>query len=249
MTFQKRKQKILQLLEELGESDIRQLSTELGKSEITIRRDLNILAAEGLLQRTHGGAMKIDPLMKAASFVHKTMSNAKIKDEICKRAAQEINDGDVIFIDCGSTAFRLCQFIRNKKIKVITNSLPVVNELQNSAVSINMIGGEVDMNRLAVHGVIAEEHISRYRASKAFLGIDGISENGLFAASESEASNTLAMARQSQQTFILCDSSKIGKETYLKFADLSLIDVIITDQTDEQTEQIRSKGIVVFNVK
>lgn len=247
MTFQKRKQIILKNIELLGEVDIKQLAIDLNIAEITARRDLNELAKDGLLYRTHGGAIKIDPLAKATSFINKSAVNVKSKDDICRRAAKEIADGDIIFMDCGSTVFRLCQFIKNKKIKVITNSLPIISELQNSSVSLNMIGGEVDQERQAVHGKIAEEHINRYKATKAFLGIDGISENGLFANTEKEASITSAIAKQSNFTYILCDKSKIGKESYLKFADLELIDAIITDYKGEDLEKFLSKGLLVLS--
>jgi DeoR family fructose operon transcriptional repressor len=246
MIFQKRKQKILQILEQAGEADIHQLAVDLGTSEITVRRDLNRMAADAMLYRTHGGATKIDPLMGAKAFENKAAVNVKAKDEICRRAADEIQDGDIIFMDCGSTVYRLCQFIRNKKIKVITNSLPVVYELQNSQVSLNLIGGEVDLDRQAIHGKIAEEHISRYRATKAFLGVDGISINGLFAQSENEASITLALTANSKQTYILCDSGKIGKETYLKFAELSLINTIITNYEGPELTLFKEKGVAVL---
>jgi DeoR family fructose operon transcriptional repressor len=246
MIFQKRKQKILQTLEQTGEADIHQLAVELGTSEITVRRDLNRMAADGMLYRAHGGATKIDPLMGAKAFENKAAVNVKAKDAICRRAADEIHDGDIIFMDCGSTVYRLCQFIRNKKIKVITNSLPVVYELQNSQVSINLIGGEVDRDRQAIHGKMAEEHISRYRATKAFLGVDGISISGLFAQSENEASITLALATNSKQTYILCDASKIGKESYLRFAELSLINTIITDYEGPEIALFKEKGIEVL---
>jgi DeoR family fructose operon transcriptional repressor len=249
MIFQKRKQKILQILEQTGEADIHQLAVELGTSEITVRRDLNRLAGDGMLYRTHGGATKIDPLMGAKTFENKVAVNVKAKDAICRRAADEIQDGDIIFMDCGSTVYRLCQFIRNKKIKVITNSLPVVYELQNSQASINLIGGEVDRDRQAVHGKMAEEHISRYRATKAFLGVDGISINGLFAQSENEASITLALATNSKQTYILCDASKIGKESYLKFSELSMINTIITDYEGPEVVLFKEKGIEILKAK
>jgi len=247
MTFQKRKQIILKNLELLGEVDIKQLAQDLNIAEITARRDLNELAKDGLLYRTHGGAIKIDPLAKVTSFVNKAAVNVEAKDAICRRAAKEIAEGDIIFMDCGSTVFRLCQFIKNKKIRVITNSLPVISELQNSSVSLNLIGGEVDQERQAIHGKIAEEHISKYNATKAFLGIDGISENGLFANTEKEASITLAIAKQSAFTYILCDKSKIGKESYLKFAGLGLIDAIITDYNGEDVEKLSSKGLLVLS--
>ncbi|ASU31976.1 DeoR/GlpR family DNA-binding transcription regulator [Mucilaginibacter xinganensis] len=249
MIFQKRKQKILQILAQSGEADIHQFADELQTSEITIRRDLNRMAADGMLYRTHGGATRVDPLMGAKAFENKAAVNVKAKDEICRRAANEINDGDIIFMDCGSTVYRLCQFIKNKNIKVITNSLPVVYELINSQVSINLIGGEVDPARQAVHGKIAEEHINRYRATKAFLGVDGISAKGLFAQSENEASITLAIAKNSRHTYLLCDAGKIGKETYLKFAEINVINTIITDYEGFENVLFSQRGVEILKVE
>ncbi|WP_295676560.1 DeoR/GlpR family DNA-binding transcription regulator [uncultured Mucilaginibacter sp.] len=249
MNFPKRKQKILAQLDKDGEVDVKQLADDLQISEITARRDLNQLAADGLLYRTHGGATKVNPFEKPHDFLNKGAQNATAKDEICRIAAGQINDGDVIFMDCGSTVFRLCQFIKNKKIKVITNSLPVIYELQNCSVSLNIIGGEFDKERQAVHGSMAIEHISKYRASKAFLGIDGISKNGLFAGSENEASITTSFAANSAYTYLLCDASKIGRESYLRFADLSLINAIITDAAIDKLLGIEEQGIIILNAK
>src|ERR1700761_1545763 len=215
MNFQRRKQIILEKLNADNEVDIKRIAVELNSSEITIRRDLNQLAADGLLYRTHGGAMKVNPFEIPHDFINKAAKNVEVKEKICRAAADQINHGDIIFMDCGSTVFRLCQFIKNKKIKVITNSIPVVFELQNSTVSLNIIGGEFNAERQAVHGNIANKHIGFYTANKAFLGVDVISVNGLFANSELEAEITQAFAAQSGETFLLCDESKIGKETYL----------------------------------
>lgn len=246
MNFQKRKQKILDKLNTSGEVDVKLLAAELEISEITARRDLNQLASDGLLYRTHGGAMKIDPLAKPHDFINKAAQNSAVKNSICREAAAHIYDGDIIFMDCGSTVFHLCQFLKNKKIKVITNSLPVVYELQNCAVSINIIGGEFDNDRQAVHGKIANEHITRYRAGKAFLGVDGISVNGLFANSELEAGITSAYIDQSAYTYILCDDSKIGNETYLKFAEIDKVNAIITNADDKKLECFKNTALTVL---
>jgi len=248
MNFPKRKQLLLQKLDQTGEVDIKQMAEELKVSEITIRRDLNQLADDGLLYRTHGGAMKVDPLAVPHQFVNKAAKNVEAKDAICRAAANFIVDGDIIFMDCGSTVYRLCQFIKNKKIKVITNSIPVVFELQNSQVSLNIIGGEFNAERQAVHGKIANEHIARYHATKAFLGVDGISKNGLFANSELEADITEAFARHSATTFLLCDETKIGKETYLKFGDLKMIDSVVTNSKSDELTHLKKKGIEIISV-
>ncbi len=248
MNFQKRKQIILEKLTVDGEVDIKKIAAELDASEITIRRDLNQLAADGLLYRTHGGAMKVDPLQVPHDFINKAAKNVEAKDKICRAAASQINHGDIIFMDCGSTVFRLCQFIKSKKIKVITNSLPVVYELQNSLVSLNIIGGEFNTERQAVHGKIADEHIARYKATKAFLGVDGISRNGLFANSELEADITQAFATHSAKTYLLCDDSKMGKESYLKFGELNMINAIITNSKSEELTYFKKQGVEVIGV-
>jgi len=246
MNFPKRKQKILDKLNEVGEVDVKQLATELDISEITIRRDLNQLAADGLLYRTHGGAMKTNPFEKPHDFAGKAASNAQAKEDICRLAANHIVDGDVIFMDCGSTVYHLCQFIKNKKIKVITNSLPVVYALMDTAVSLNIIGGELDTERQAVHGTMAIDHISKYRATKAFLGVDGISANGLFANSENEASITTAFAANTAFTYLLCDGSKLNRESYLRFADTDLVNAIITNGDEAQLSNFRKLGIAIY---
>ncbi len=250
MNFQNRKQLIVQTVEERGSADVRELADLLQTSEMTVRRDLVQLAASGLLYRTRGGAMKVSLATDQFRFANKTAVNAERKDYICQLAAQEIQEGDVIFMDCGSTVFRLCQFIRNKRITVITNSLPVVAELLSSDVTVNLVGGEVDKERQAVHGLMAEEHIGRYRANRAFIGVDGISlENGLSANSEKEASIAVAMARQTENVYLLCDSSKLETDKYLYFAPLSLFDILITDNEarPDVLAAYRKAGISLIN--
>jgi len=250
MNFQHRKRLILQTVEERGSADVQELADLLQTSAMTVRRDLAQLAASGLIYRTRGGAMNVSLATDTHRFAHKTAVNADRKDYICRIAAGEIQEGDVIFMDCGSTVFRLCPFIRHKRITVVTNSLPVVAELMTSDVSLNLVGGEVDKARQSIHGLIAEEHITRYRADRAFIGVDGISlQNGLSSNSEREASMTVAMARQAQTTYLLCDSSKLETDKYLYFAPLSLFSVLITDNetNPDIVSAYRQAGVTVMN--
>ncbi len=248
MNFQKRKRFILDELNKQGEVDVKKLAADLSISEITIRRDLNNLADNGLLFRTHGGASKTDPLAVPYTYTNKSVQNIAAKDDICREAAKLINDGDIIFMDCGSTVFRLCQFIANKRIKVVTNSLPIITALQNSLVSLNIIGGEYDAKRQAMHGLIANRHLSFYKAKQAFIGVDGISVNGLFANTELEAGITTAFINNSEKTILLCDDSKIGKESYLKFAPLTQINTLITNSTSADLVLYEEQGIEIIKV-
>lgn len=250
MNFQTRKTQILRALDEHNSLDVKDLVDLLNASEMTIRRDLVQLAALGLLVRTRGGAMRAGADVRPFQFANKTALNAHRKDYIAGLAANEIQDGDVLFMDCGSTVFRLCEFVRSKPITVITNSLPVVGALLNSQVTINLVGGEIDHHRQAAHGLVAEQHIARYHANRAFIGADGISlANGLSANSEAEASTATAFAAHADRVYLLADSSKLERDSYLQFAPLTLFDVLITDNIADADllERYREAGIMVLN--
>jgi DeoR family fructose operon transcriptional repressor len=95
---------------------------------------------------------------------------------------------------------------------------------------------------------MADEHIARYRATKAFLGVDGLSRNGLFAGSELEADITQAFAANSGKTYLLCDDSKIGKERYLRFGELGMINTIITNSKSEELNYFKKHGVEIISV-
>jgi DeoR family transcriptional regulator, fructose operon transcriptional repressor len=250
MNFQKRKAVILTLLSENDSMDVAEFAYRLGVSEITVRRDLNALSSKGLIVRTHGGAMSVKSSQDRIEFANKAAVRQKEKDYIAQLASRRIEDGDTIFLDCGSTVFSMAPYLKNRNIKVITNSLPLAYALLNSQVKINFIGGEVDKERMAVHGTIAAYHIRRYKATKAFIGVDGISlSGGLSSNSEHEAEISMAMAAQSKEVFLLCDSSKIEQDKYLQFAPLSIIDWLVTDReaTEGVLENYRKEGVLVIN--
>jgi DeoR family transcriptional regulator, fructose operon transcriptional repressor len=250
MNFQNRKRQILQLLTQQESVEVRELAGRLQTSEMTVRRDLEQLAGQGLLLRTRGGAMRLDVANPPFRFEQKAATRFEQKQHIAQLAAQQIEEGDVVFLDCGSTVFQLCPFIRHKRIQVITNSLPIVSELLGSAVTLNVVGGEVDAERRAIHGLMAEQHLRQYRARRAFIGVDGLSAtHGLSANSEKETTTARLMAGQAETTYLLCDSAKFETVRYLQFAPLTLAQVLITDRdaTPEQLDTYRETGLRVLN--
>jgi DeoR family fructose operon transcriptional repressor len=250
MSFLERKKKILMILDEFEVLSVMEISEKLSISPATVRRDLQDLSEEGILQRTHGGAMKLDNLPLVA-FNKKQTANLENKQQIGKVAAAKVVDGDTVFMDCGSTVFAMCAHLKKfSKLKIITNSLPIVAELVDvPGISINLIGGELDKERRAVHGDMAVQHIDAYHAKKAFIGVDGVSlKNGLTAHSEKESQITKAFLRNSEQVYLLIDSSKIGKDTYVKFETLKVIDFLITDTQLETSlkKEIEEQGVRVL---
>lgn len=235
-----RKKIILNLLKNNDSISIHEILYKCNASEITVRRDLAELEDKGLLIRTHGGAIKNTASQSLFTFNSKMNLNKGKKEYICKVASKFINDNDIIFIDCGSTMSFLSKYISKKEsLTVITNSLPVVSELINFGnITLIVIGGEVLNERKATYGRSAEQSISQYHANKAFIGSDGISlSKGLTSYDQNESLITLKMAENADEVFLLCDSTKIEKNSFRSFAPVSIITYVITDK-DLETEFI-----------
>ncbi|MDR1096695.1 MAG: DeoR/GlpR family DNA-binding transcription regulator [Tannerella sp.] len=233
MVSELRKEVILETLGKKGVLYTSDIMKKCNVSEITIRRDLIDLESKGLLVRTHGGAIKSKTLeYQLFSYDLKINKNRQHKELICKLAAGYIRDHDIVFIDCGTTLSFLTQFIVHMNLTVITNSLPVVSDLISvSNIRLSLIGGEIASERQAIYGPLAERSIDYYHVNKAFIGADGISlQNGLSSYDEKEAAITRKMMENADEVFLLCDSSKIEKNSYVRFAPLSKVHHLITDK-------------------
>ncbi len=250
MSFTSRKEKILQLLSKKGEVTIPDILGHLEISAVTARRDLDKLALEGLLSRTHGGA-RLKEQSPLSSFVEKNSRYQDRKAYIARIASKFINPGDTIMLDCGSTVYHLIPQLREiGQLRVVTNSVPVMLALMDSEVEVHMVGGLLDKERQAMHGRMAEEHISSFSVDKAFLGADGVSlDFGLSARSEVERGNTLAMMKASRQNFLLLDSAKFEKNALLQISGWQEVDKLITDNKldDEMLNRYREADIEVIN--
>lgn len=251
MVAELRRRYILKTLQEKGVLFTHDIMKHCKVSEITIRRDLADLEQKGMLVRTHGGAVKSDDSDLHFIYDVKINKNKKDKDQICKIAAKFIKSNDIIFIDCGTTLSFLTKYITNlENLMVITNSLPVVSDLISYPnIKVTLIGGEVASERRAIYGPIAGTHIDKYHATKAFIGADGISiSNGLSSYDEKEAAITLKMVENSDEVFLLCDSSKIEKNSFVSFAPITHISHLITDKLEDKgfAEKCNELGISVI---
>ncbi|SCM57235.1 putative aga operon transcriptional repressor [Petrimonas mucosa] len=251
MNYELRKKIIIDLLNEKEIITISEISKRCNVSKITVRRDFLFLEQEGKLKRTHGGAVIAKNGQNLFTFNVKVNQNIIKKEEICRIAANHIQENDIIFIDCGTTLFHMINYIKKfKSLIVITTSLPIISELLDFPnIKLIIIGGEVEHSRKAIYGPVANKNINLYHADKAFIGADGVSlKNGLSSYDEMEASITLKMAENSSEVFLLCDSSKIEKNSFYRFADFSKIDHLITnrDISDHHLREYRDMGIDVI---
>lgn len=233
MSQEERFRKILERFETNDFVSVKDLSLRFGVSQMTIRRDLGDMEAGGLLIRKHGGAVRSEAIPNIFSFDKRLEKNGVQKEYICKTAARYIGDGDVVFLDCGTTPFRLAKYVKDRKgVRIITASLPVVSELIiYPHVRITLIGGDVIHERRATYGAEISEMLDRYHADKAFIGADGLSlGKGITSYDEKEAQVTGGMARNADVVYLLCDSSKFEQDSFYTCAPLSAVDRIITDK-------------------
>lgn len=226
-----RHQKILDLLLTKNVATIPELMTEFNISIETVRRDLTILEKQGTIQKVYGGAK-----IKDSSFSEPTMESRMVnrllqKEAIGKKCCEFINDGDCIFIDSGSTTYHIAKYLTNKKhLTIITNSIPVVNELMNSDFEIIIIGGKLRHNERSVVTYDYIFNFSQLNIQKSFICVGGITaEKGISDFNMQEAVTRKIIIEQSKEVFVAADSSKFDRNVTISIAGLDKINYIITD--------------------
>lgn len=232
---QERRNQIVKILKRNGSLSVRELCDLLEASEATIRRDLTRLEQQGILERTHGGAIISDEIsvLEEPSFSQKEIEYHEEKMRIAQYAYRLLNENDTLFLDAGTTTMELAKIIGDSNISltVISNSVTAVPYLtKNENVKIYSLGGEIRNNTLATVGQMTLDAISRFNPNKAFIGVNGISiEKGLTTHYTAEAEVKQAMMRYASEVIVLADHSKFKQITLCRFASIAMVDLIITD--------------------
>lgn len=241
--MEERREKILQELKERGKVRVSDLSEMFRCSEVTIRNDIKSMHEEGLLVRTHGGAL---PIVKQEETKYKAESLYRFTDRKKKIAAcayEYINDRDTIIIDDASSSFYLAQHIKahpEKRIAIVTNSLLVGNELAGvSHVELFMVSGYVGGHLAATMGDAALQCISQFHVDKAFIGVHGINfEVGFTSIATPQMEVKKAILKAAKETYVLADSSKFGGGYLSVVCPISAVKTVITDK-DISKENLR----------
>ena len=253
MTKEERHDLILETLIKHESVQVSALSTLLGVSAVTIRKDLTDLEKENKLYRSHGKAILINPYINNRSVNEKEKLATEEKNNIGKAAAAMISKDDSIIIASGTTVHALARCIRPiHKLTVISASLPVSEILANNeAIEIIQLGGTLRHSSNSVVGKYAEGILSNFCCSKLFLGVDGIDlEFGITTTDVREADLNKEMMRIAQKCIVLADSSKFRRRGFSKIANIEDIDIIITDSgiPNSIAQQIEDMGIELIIV-
>jgi DeoR/GlpR family transcriptional regulator of sugar metabolism len=229
---EQRRRQILNLLAETGTLNVSQLADRFSVSVVTIRKDLDDLEREDLLQRTFGGAVFSHRSRFNRSFLERAQQYRREKCAIAAAAYNYIKDGDTIMLDAGTTTLALAEYLKThvKSAFIITCSVPAALELSSAGYDILLLGGTVRNKSLALLGRETLMIIERYRADKAFLGSTGFTaEMGHTTPNPDDAQIKEALMRAANKTYVLVDSSKYGHRCLTSFARLRDVDLTITD--------------------
>lgn len=242
-----REEKIIQLLQNTSDLSVTELGKMLGVSTVTIRTDLRALASKGMVLRTRGSAIPAyHPLL-----LEKQASNMAAKEAIAKVAATLVSDGDRIMITNGTTSALVAKYLLGKRdIQVVTNSTLLIPYARvNPNMSMTMVGGEFRPSAEALVGPTAVKQLQEYHVAIAFTGTDGFSiEHGLTTHLMENAEIVRKMCAQAVKKVLVADSSKFGKQGFVKIFPVSEIDVLITDSElpDDAAVRLREMGIEVI---
>src|SRR5580700_6272038 len=240
MKVELRHEQILKLLEKKGILSVGELAHCFALSVVTIRKDLDDLASEGLLQRTFGGAVFSNRSLFNSSFRESARQDSQQKHAIASAAMEYIQDGDTVILDAGTTTLTLAQLLKEelKSAFIITCSVPAALELSSAGYDILLLGGIVRNKSLALLGRETLTILERYRADKAFLGSSGFTaKRGHSTPNPDDAQIKEAIMRAADETYVLVDSSKYGHDCLTSFARLRDVDLTITDSQLTQSKQ------------
>lgn len=233
MLNEERRRLILDMLKRDGRVLVEDLARHFRTSQVTIRKDLDLLQAKGHIQRSHGGALPTqksvldDPTLRQKSKLHH-----KEKLQIAAAAARMVKEGQVVILDSGTTTTAIAHALRKfESLTVITNAVNIAAELSGSSLEVILTGGTLRKNSFSLVGPIAEETLHRLNADILFLGVDGFDLHyGLSTPNLLEAKVNRAMMDIARVTVAVCDSSKFGKRSLSSIAPVSEIQHLICDR-------------------
>lgn len=233
MLAKERYQRILNLLKNNGAVTTNELTTLLDVSLETVRRDLLHLERNGKLQRVHGGAVSSVVMQPYAELPRRLEANPTGKTELCKTASMLVENGDIIFIDSGSTAvfFAHALFARDIRITVVTHSMDVFEILSaDNRFRLILCGGFYDSGEKAFYGQLVIDTLKKLHVKKCFLCPTAVSiKGGVCDYNDALAQVQSQAIASSENIIVLADSVKFEKNALLKLCDISANHTYITD--------------------
>ncbi|HRA75964.1 MAG TPA: DeoR/GlpR family DNA-binding transcription regulator [Propionicimonas sp.] len=228
-----RKQLILEQLRGSELAHIEDLVDTTGASPSTVRRDIDALVKSGRVIALRGGAIKLNERPSELPTSAKKLINREAKQAIAAAAAELVNDGDTVYIDSGTTTLQLMPLLRNRRIHVITSNTQIFTMVPGDKIRITILAGDWIAGIGSIAGSLTERLLNDLYFDKAFIGASGCSAKaGINTFDIREATKKRIVQDNSQEPYVLLDSSKFGKSTLCKALDLGETS-LITDEYHE----------------
>jgi DeoR family fructose operon transcriptional repressor len=245
-----RRQRLATLVDARRAVRLEELSTALGVSQATVRRDLNALAGAGRVRRVHGGAVAVDQRLDEPLFDVKAAAAAGQKARIAARAVELLTPSDVVYLDSGSTVLAAARLLHGwSRLTVVTNSLPVANELVGRGPRVIVVGGELRATSRAIVGPLTRLILETLHVDRALMGTFAFSvEEGLSTTDPAEAFTKQLVRSRAREVILLADSTKVGTRSFVQAGRLEDVDVLVTDSgIDERAARaITRRGVRVI---
>lgn len=230
--------------------EVADLAASFGVSPETVRRDLSTLERQGLLRRTHGGAVPVEHLRFESEISERLSRMAEEKARIARAAAQFLPSRGTILLDAGTTTGALAGLLpMGRELAVVTNCLPIASMLaDHPALTVMIAGGRVRGRTLAAVDDLAARFLEDFAPDIAFVAANGVTVGrGLTTPDPAEAAAKRAMVRSGRRVVLLADHTKVGQEHFVRFARIGEIDVFVTDSGlgDEEVRKFEAAGVEV----
>jgi DeoR family transcriptional regulator of aga operon len=251
MLIGERRQHVRQLVERNGRVLVSELSESLGISPITIRKDLDYLEQQGLVERTHGGALAPhQTTLLDLSLKDKESQQSQEKKAIAEAAAALVQEDQCVLLDSGTTTTAVARELRRfRHLTIVTNAMNIAAELSDTDFDIILIGGNLRKNAFSLVGPLAEDALRQIQADILFLGVDGFDiKSGIMTPSLLEARTNRLMAAVSRRVVPVCDSTKFERRSLALIIPLSDVHTVITDRkvSKEHVDALKLAGIEVI---
>lgn len=249
--IQERQQKILNYINEHGHAEVDDLSAMYRISSVTVRRDLDALAKEGLITRNFGGARKIQS--EEAPYPNlpgtKTPEQEQIERTIAKAAAAIIENDDIVLINSSITASYVLEYLEEKRVTIVTNNIYALTRKRTPNTTLIITGGQAMDGKASLTGPYTTNALSNIVANKCILGVRGIHATEGITSQVLEESyiNQLMIRQTNGKVIIVADSSKIGKKNSFFSGDIHSISNLITNPgaDSHDLQELRSTGIEI----
>lgn len=248
---EERRRSILEMIHRDGRVIVKDLAKQFRTSQITIRKDLEVLDSQGAIQRTHGGAVPVqsgallDPTLREKEKLHR-----KEKLRIAAVAVKMVEEGQSVLLDSGTTTTAIARALKStgKRLTVITNAINIAAELAGTQIEVILTGGTLRPNSFSLVGPIAEHTLRQLSADILFLGVDGFDTGaGLFTPNLLEAEVNRVMVQVARKTVAVCDSSKFTRRSLCNIMPPSAVHQVVTDKqiSKSDLQALRDTGIAV----